>query len=71
MDPQPVVSWFRFGTFVSAIGAALVALDAVSPEVKTVTVIVLIVVNAALTVFFPTVAGQSVARAVTNKIGGK
>jgi len=71
MDPQPVVSWFRFGTFVSTVGAALVALDSVSQDVKTVTVIVLIVVNAALTVFFPTVPGESVARAVANKIGGK
>lgn len=68
MDPQPVVSWFRLGTFISTVGAGVMLLDSASPEVKSVTVIVMLVVNAALTVFFPTVNGVSVAAAVKSKL---
>lgn len=67
MDPQPVISWFRLGTFVSTVGAGVLLLDSATPEVKAVAVIALLIVNAALTVFFPTTAAQSpVARAVKN-----
>lgn len=59
MDPQPVISWFRVGTFVSTVGAGVMLLDSATPEVKSVAVIALLVVNAALTVFFPTTSAQS------------
>lgn len=68
MDPQPVISWFRVGTFVSTVGAGVMLLDSATPEVKSVAVIALLVVNAALTVFFPTVDGRSVASAVKDKL---
>lgn len=68
MEPQPVVSWFRVGTFFSTVGAGILALESASPEVKAVTVIALLVINAALTVFFPTVNGASVVSAVKAKL---